>query len=307
MANARRHLRYDVEVPIFFETVDAQGKNLHAERREIISTEQDAQLTDVNSEIEFLFQTVFNQNSEAAMIFHMLNHRLDYFSWLLEGLIQGEDLTAKHDYKFRKREDAKRHAPAVKDDSIVGGLIAGIYVRINHYIDSLVSTIENSVDGKIFIFDMDLMIPFSEKDYVRNLDELVSRKIAPAQILSLLIHKLNIYEAVDSKLRMAYRGISDPAAWPLEKVNLSAGGFSSLTNQQYPHLSHLNVFLKLDEEIIVCRGKVVFNKALAEEAEFDYRVAVEFEFLSGDYIRFISEYVQKQELQEAMKAFPNIV
>lgn len=303
MANQRRHFRYDVLVPLFFETVDAQGVSLQAKRVDIFKPSEEVQLSLLNEKIEQIFERIFTQSSETAMKFHTLNHRMNFIFWLLDFLIEAKDPREAHDYKFRLREDVKQAPPKLKEGSTISLLIKGFYNRLDEYLSELYDTVERSVDGKIFLFKQNLPLLFNDLDYVRNLKELAEKGVVQAQVIRLLIEKLNLIETIYTRLKLAYQGVSDPATWPLENINLSASGFSVLTNQAYPGFSNLNIFLCLDEEVIVCRGKIVLNKPLKDSA-FKYRVAVEFDFLSTEYMGFITQFVQLRELNEAMLAFP---
>lgn len=238
------------------------------------------------------------------MMFNMLNHRMDFIFWLLDFLMEAQDPRQAHDYKFRLREDLKQVHPTVKAGSTIGLLISGFYARLEEYLLELNDTVDQSVDGKIFLFKQNLPLLFNDLDYVKNLKELAEKGVIQAQVLRLLIEKLNLIETIYTRLKLAYQGISDPATWPLENINLSASGFSVLTNQVYPGFSHMNIFLGLGDEVIVCRGKVVLNKPLKDNSAFKYRVAVEFDFLSSEYMDFITQFVQLKELNEAMQAFP---
>lgn len=304
MSNQRRHFRYDVLVPVFFEKVDSQGVSLSAPRREMFKHQEEARLVFLNEQINHVFERVFSQSSEAAMIFHRLNHRMDLIFWMLNHLMDAEDPRQEHDYKFRLREDAKHLPPDVKEGSTIGVLIRSFYNRVDGYLKELNETVNESVDGKIFLFKQDLPLLFNDQDYVKNLKELAAQGVVQAKVLQSLIEKLNLLETIYTRLKLANKGISDPTTWPVEKINLSAGGFSVLTNQVYPGFSHLNVFLGLNEEIIVCRGKIVMNKPTSTTG-FEFRVAVEFDFLKSEYEVFITRFVQDRELDEAMKTFPH--
>ena len=303
MSNQRRHFRYDVSVPLFFEKVDSQGVSLHAKRRELFKIDEESRFEYLKAEVAQIFEQVLSHNSETAMLFHVLNHRLDLLLWMLDHLMEAKDPRLAHDYKFRMREDAKHMPPKVKENSTIGNLIKGFYERIDPYLSELKTTVNESVDGKIFLFKNDLPLLFNDLDYVKNLKDLAGSGVVQAQVLCFLIEKLNLIETIYTRLKLAYQGISDPSVWPIEKINLSAGGFSVLTNQEYPGFSHLNIFLSLGHEVIVCHGKVVLNKPM-KSGEFKYRVAVEFEFLSSEYAEFITLFVQRKELEEAMEKFP---
>ncbi|QBZ83895.1 hypothetical protein GHNINEIG_01963 [Hydrogenovibrio crunogenus] len=304
MANVRRFFRYDVEVPLYFETVDDKGYVLKVNRKKLISEQEEAHLEHLNLTIKELLAEAFSAESDALHIFYMLNHRINYMAWLLDDLIDQVDPRLRSDYKFRLREDHKHKLPDVRNESKVGPLIEGFFLQLTDHIHELIESVENSIDGKIFLFPRKIKPNFNERDYVKNLKELSDKGIAPAKALILLIERLNLYETILGRLKEAYHSISDPETWAVQKINLSAGGFSFLTNQKFENFAHMNVFMQLDDHILVCRGKIVLNKKL-KSAEFSYRVAVEFEFLSNEHAQKITLFEQHCELQDAMKMVPD--
>lgn len=304
MANVRRFFRYDVEIPLYFETVDVHGHHVHAGRRDLFHLEEETRLEELNQQINNLLEEVFSADSDAMHIFYMLNHRIQYMAWLLDDLIEGQDPRLRNDYKFRQREDRKHQPPLVKRDSKVGPLIQGFYLQIDDHLSELIETVQNSIDGKIFLFPRKVKPFFEADDYVTNLPQLASKGVLPAQTLVLLIEKLNVYETVFARLKQAFHQISDPDSWETQKVNLCAGGFAFLTNQKFDNFAHMNVFMQLDEDILVCRGKIVLNKSLAR-GDYLFRVAVEFEFLSSEHAEKITLFIQHKEIHAAMSVLPN--
>ncbi|MDG4812652.1 hypothetical protein P8629_06490 [Hydrogenovibrio sp. 3SP14C1] len=304
MANVRRFFRYDVEVPLYFETVDEQGYLLKVNRKKLISEQEEAHLEYLNLEIKALLSEAFSAESDALRIFTMLNHRINYMAWLLDDLIDQVDPRLRSDYKFRLREDHKLKLPDVRNESKVGPLIEGFFLQLSEHIHELIESVENSIEGKIFLFPRKIKPNFNEQDYVKNLKELSDKGIAPAKVLVLLVERLNLYETILGRLKEAYHSISDPETWAVQKINLSAGGFSFFTNETFDNFAHMNIFMQLDEHILVCRGKIVLNKKL-KNATFLYRVAVEFVFLSNEHAQKITLFEQRRELQDAMKMVSN--
>lgn len=299
MANVRRFFRYDVEIPLYFETVDVQGRHLRVNRDKLIKRQEAFHLEELDHDIRELLSEAFSPTSDALRIFHMLNHRIDYMAWLLDDIIEGHDPRLRHDYKFRLREDRKITPPEVSNVSKVGPLIEGFYLQVSDHLHELIESVQNSIDGKIFLFPRKIKPNFDETDYVSNLGELSERGILPAKALELLIQKLNFYETVFARLKEAYHSISDPGSWPVMPVNISAGGFSFNTNETFEKFAHMNIFMQLDDNILVCRGKIVLNKAL-KNSEFAYKIGVEFEFLSREHAEIITLFEQHRELQDAM-------
>ena len=299
MSNARRHFRYDVILPMHLEPVDRYGHHLGAERRQLISAKEEEQLRECNAQLSGWLDKVFDASSNALYVFYVLNHRIDFLWWLLEHLMESSDPRLAHDYKFRTREDAKFTPPSSKKSSSIAPLILGLYEHVDGYIDELQHVIKTSVDGKIFIYAKESPPLFDDKDYVTNLDKLAQNGVLPAKVLRLMVDKLNLQATVLERLKEAYREISRSGEWMNYRVNLSAGGFSFLSTSPYELFSIMDVFMEIDGEVLVCRGKVL-SQLESDDELYPYRIGVEFNLLTVEQEQQITLFEQRKELRDSM-------
>lgn len=299
MANVRRYFRYDVTVPIYFEPVDHDA---YATREQLLPVREQLKLNGLNAKLDGLLGGIFSTEvtSASLQVFYTLNVRINHFAWLLGDLLEAKDPRKRADYNFRQREDRKHLTPKMRENSKIGPLIEGLFLHVSEHIAELVETINQSVGGKIFLYPRKNRPLFTAQEYVKNLPQLAQQGVVPAQILILLIEKLNLYETVFFRLKQAYKHISDDRLWQKQSINLSAGGFGFLTNQVYEVFSELNVFMMIEGERIICRGKIVMVRKLTD-GDFIFRVAIEFGLLSHVDAQKITLFVQKTELIEAME------
>jgi len=178
-------------------------------------------------------------------------------------------------------------------------LIEGMNNRLGMHILELNESLQNSLDNKVFLFPRPVNALFESTAYVTNLEQLARSGIVPARILNLLIRKLNIWEKIFTRLKISNRVISDPSTWSVKKINLSAGGFSVLSQQDFTQFDHMNVFIQLGDDILISRAKVLFCRPLADQKI--NKVAIEFEFLSMENAEKITLFVQHREIQDAMQ------
>lgn len=297
--NARRYFRYDVILPMHLEPVDRYGKHLSAERRQLISLAEEEGLKELNAQLSGWLEKVFDASSSALYVFYVLNHRLDFMWWLIEHLMESNDPRLADDYKFRTREDNKFNPPSSKKSSSVGPLILSLYEQIDQYIEELQTVVTRSIDGKIFIYSKASLETFDDKKYVKNLDELAQSGVLPAKVLRLMLDKLNLQAKVLERLKEAYREISHSHEWINYRVNLSAGGFSFLSTSPYKLFSIMDVFMDIDGETLICRGKIIFQKETNEQIH-PYRVGVEFDLLTAEQEEKITLFEQRKELRDAI-------
>jgi len=299
MPNARRYFRYDVILAMHLEPVDRYGKHLGAERRQLITLQEEELLNELNAQLDGWLEKVFDASSNALYVFYVLNHRINFMWWLLESLMESNDPRLANDYKFRTKEDAKFIPPTTKKSSSIAPLILGLYHHIDGYIDELQEVVNKSIEGKIFIYSRPSLELFNDKDYVNNLEKLADTGVLPAKVLRLMIQKLNLQATVLERLKEVYRQISRSDEWIHYRVNLSAGGFSFESEKSFEKFGLMDIFMDIDGDILVCRGKIISNRDYKNK-EFEHRIGVQFDFLTAEQEQKITLFEQRKELRDAM-------
>ncbi|HHS99476.1 MAG TPA: hypothetical protein ENK73_01335, partial [Thiomicrospira sp.] len=183
--------------------------------------------------------------------------------------------------------------------SKIAPLILDLYQYIDDYISELQQVVENSIDGKIFTYPEPMKEHFNDQSYVTNLEFLPDQGVLPAKVLRLMVDKLNLQATVFDRLKTVYKQISRADEWTHYKVNLSAGGFSFLSEKSYDLFSRMDIFMGLDEDILICRGQVQSLTKSGNEI-FPYRIGVMFELLTVEQQRKITLFEQRRELKDAM-------
>ncbi|WP_024850416.1 PilZ domain-containing protein [Hydrogenovibrio kuenenii] len=303
MANSRRFFRYDVDIPIYFEKVEEFDILNPVSRSQLMSEAEENHLSNLDDQINSYLEKIFGVESNVLQIFHVLNHRIDFMAWLLDKLISNKDPSSQSEYKFRIRENKKLHFPVIKETSKVKTLIEGMNVCINVHIAELLESVQNNIEGKIFLFPRKVQPLFDPKLFVTNLDTLSEQGVAAAKVFLIIIEKLHLLETVFIRLKESREIISDPDNWPVRHVNLSAGGFRAKTDDEFPRFSVLDVFMHLKHDILICRGKLVACRPVkrVNEDEPKNDLLVEFDFLSLENAQKITYFIQYTELQHAME------
>jgi hypothetical protein len=303
VANVRRFFRYDVEIPIYIETVNAFHNELAQLRESVFPQSEVARLEAIDEELNQKLDAVFQRKPEAIHVFLSLNKRLDFIHWLLDHLVELQDPRKESDYKYRLKMDQRHQPPTSKKETKLLPLMQNFYYQIDEIVHELLSVVEKSYEGKIFTYIPTPRPTFEHTKYVHNLEELADNGTLPAQILVLLIEKYNLLVGVLNRLKERYRKISDSQLWPVRKVNLSAGGVSFISETPYERFARFHVFMQLDETLLICEGRMVVMRP-AEEGR--YLVGLEFEFLPFEKQQAITRFIQYHELKEAQAEFPSL-
>lgn len=299
MPSPRRYFRYDVQIAMHLEPVDRYGKYLGADRRQLISDKEEMHLKALNGQLDEWLGQVFNASSNTLNVFYLLNHRINFMWWMTSLLMESNDPRQQKDYKLRCKEGLKFSPPISKKGSSIAPLIQGLYRAIDLYIIELQTVIQKSVAGKIFLYPWASQELFSASHYVKNLDDLANTGLLPARILNVMIEKLNLQAVVLERLKGVFRKISRAEAWPSYQTNLSCGGFSFLTNERYPAFGNIDIFMAIDAEVMVCRGKMISQLSMSN-GPFKYRIGVEFDLLTAEQAHAITLFLQHKEIKDAM-------
>ncbi len=303
MLSSRRYFRYDVIVPMHLEPVDRYGKQQNLTRRHLIGYEEEARLQEINEALEQLFQTIAATRPAALHVFEMLNKRLEFMWWMLDFIIESEDPHIQYDYKLRMKEDAELRRPTHKKSSSIAPLILGLYDALEDYIFELNEVIQNSVKNNGFHYSKRSQRRFDDKHYVTNLEDLAASGVLPASVLQLMVEKINLQATVLERLKEAYRKTSSPEDWKSYQVNLSPIGCSFLTDDDYPIFEKMNVYMRIQNDVIICRGKVSSQESVENEL-LNFRVHIEFELLTGEQEHSITLFTQLNELRDSMETVP---
>jgi len=285
------------------EQVDQYGKSLSLERSQLICREDEQRLQVINDSLSSQLQQLNQLSAAAALIFSGLNLRLDFMWWMLDLIIESDDPTEQYDYTLRRKKDAESVRPTHKKTSEIGPLIVGLYDAIEDYIVELSAVMQSGVADGAFSYQGLSQTRFDDKQYIANLEGLAQSGILPAKILQLMVEKINLQAMVLEKLKAAYRKTSSSEDWKHYQINLSPKGFSFLTNDEFTLFSKMDIYMEIDGETIICRGKVLSQESVESEL-MDSRVNIEFDLLTGEQEQTITRFIQHNELKESMQQVP---
>ncbi len=303
MLSSRRYFRYDVVLPMHMELVDQYGKPLGLERSQLISREDEQRLQVINDSLQSQLQQLNQLSAAAFHIFSALNRRLDFMWWMLDFIIESDDPSEQYDYTLRRKKDSESVRPTHKKTSEIGPLIVGLYDAAEDYIVELNAVMQTGLADGQFSYQGLSQTRFDDKQYITNLESLAQSGVLPAKILQLMVEKINLQATVLEQLKAAYRKTSSSEDWKHYQVNLSPKGFSFLTNDEFTVFSNMDIYMEIDGETIVCRGKVLSQEPVESEL-LDSRVSIEFDLLTGEQEQKITRFIQHNELKESMQQVP---
>ena len=305
MANVRRFFRYDVEIPIYLQTDEGLERTLEQLRKEIVSPRESARIEAIDSEVKALLQKLLQGQSQTLNVFYMFEKRLELIQWFIEHYLNLSDPSQAPDYKYRLRID-KRHRPptAAKSNKLLP-LMQDFYIQMDELIQELNQVAQTSIDGRLFIFQPTHRRHFDFRQFVKNLDQVAAKGILPAEILLLLIEKYNLLVDMFNRLKDKFQMISNSKNWPVLTVNLSAGGCAFKTNDLYEKFTRFNVFMQLDEDLVVPKGRMVMVRKI-DAPDYKYIVGIEFEFIPVETQQIITRFIQLHELRDAMAVYPTV-
>ncbi|MBO1923907.1 PilZ domain-containing protein [Thiomicrorhabdus sp. 6S3-12] len=305
MGNGRRFFRFDVPIHIYLQRESSEWKQTLQQLKGPQSTALQRKIESLNITVDQLLEELSTRGAPLYPLFSSINHRLNYFFWLLQQLLDQQNPRAHAEYKYRARDDLKYLPPEVKKDSPTSHLVAGLYAELEEELSSLKESIEHSLDEGLFIFPQAEREDFDVHFYVSNLEQLVAQGMTAAVVLDALIRKYNQLNALYNLLKRAYAPISHPEQWPKRMINLSSGGLGFVSANPFKVLEQVNVFMELDRVVMV-KGKVLYSRKIRSTEGEQFRTAIEFIMPSSRTQLDIDRFLQHQEVRQAMQKVPVI-
>ena len=303
MANVRRFLRYDVKLPIYVELSDEQGRPLGWDEQTFWPETDRYHLEGINEMLKSALDELGKSNGQLMYMLHQFDMRLNFLAWLLAHLVENQDPRDDSGFDFRVREDSKIEPPELPTKANkIGALLHAMFMHIDLTIKEVIAVVRRSHD-RLFVFPLNSVEPFDHNQYVRNLEKVAEQGSAVAQVLLLLEDKLNVLLKVLARLKSFYRLRAAVDDWPVEVVNLSAGGVGLWRSASLPMFQPVNVFLNLHDGVFVAHGKVVFCRQLGK-ADKSWRIGIDFEWLPAEEQQRVTLFVQWHELTDTMRQFP---
>lgn len=299
MSNVRRYFRYDLTLPMRLEPVNNGYQPLGVSAMRLELSNEFAQLEILDRYLKNALTQVDGNHSHAWSVLKVLYHRIHFMGWLLSQLIDLRHPRLANDYTLRCREERKYSTAPKVPNTVLSPMILGLFDQVDISIHQLHKVYENHIEGQMFDYSLAQIEKFDEREHKTNLKQLVDTGVLPAKIFDWLTDQFNLQVDMFNKLKQQHQQTNDYRLWPKHRVNLGAGGISMLSATPYELFGLLDVFIYLDGESIVCRGKVVSQLA-SNNDEWPYRVGVAFESLSIEQQQKITLYEQKIELRDAM-------
>ncbi len=289
----REFFRFDVQIPYFLEAQDTAKHCLHVHKEDLTSSQDIENLQRIDQCLRELFAEQKYIDNGGVALFAGLQHKLEIMAWLLDEILQGGDTFARTDYHQKIEQNQALQLPETDRSSKVFPLLEAFYERIENYIAELASVIDNSVQGKVFMYRNASPKSFNVEHYMHGLPVAAEQGNWLAQVILLSVEKLNLYENLFKRLKAAYKKLSNHQDWPIADVNLAAGGFAVHLPHVYATGSRICCLFKLDEEFVFARAVCVYqelDKALK-------RTAFQFEEISSEDEAHIVRFLRSKELE----------
>ena len=292
----RTFFRFDVNLPYYLEPLTTEGLCFHIAREELISPVEYQSLLNETHKLNSLFQDERHIQNGGVQIFTELNQKLELMVWLLDSIIDGIDVHQSGEYRQRLELNQKTSMPEAKGSSKVLPLLQAFYLRLEDYISELVDVIEHSLHGKVFMYHKISPKPFRTEQYISGLSALASKGNWLAQVITLMVAKLNHYESLYVKLKRAYQTLSDSEKWPIERVNLGAGGFAIYTSTGYALSQQVCALFNMDDTFVFAKASCVYQSDKLN-AQAKKRTAFQFDEMSSEDSAHIVRYLMAKELE----------
>jgi len=291
----REFFRFDVTLPFYLEARKGDAACFQVTSSQVVSQSQKQRIDALNQSIDSLLHDAKHVDNGSVEMFASLNNKIEFFAWLLQSLINNNNVLLLDKYQQYLHEQLRFIIPSSNKSSKVLPLLQALSNRIDLYIDELSQVMKHCVSGHVFICNASEVKPFNVRHYIGGLESLAQKGNWLAKIIIDLTQKLNTYEGVLDSLKKQHNKLSDTDSWPHEKVNLGEGGLAVFSQQNFTLNQEICVLLKLDETLIFAKAKCVYQTKLSDELRYN-RTAFEFQEISSEDSAHIVRYLMAQEL-----------
>lgn len=292
----REFFRFDVEVPHYLENQDKGGHCLHVHQNDLITDSEYKKIQTERRKLNELFQDQRHIDNGAVALFSGLNKKLDFMVWLLEAVMTAHDVRLDSEYLQKKDLNQQIGMPELASSSKVFPLLQAYFQRVEEYIAELIEVIESSVQGKVFMYHKKMPKPFKVEHYMQGLPVAAKQGNWIANVIVLICQQLNHYEQLFGNLKQAYRELSDTESWPLNKINLAAGGFAFYSEDSFSVGQKFCCLFKLDDEFVFAKASCVYQSE-AGKAHKPKRTAFQFDEINSEDSAHIVRYLMSKELE----------
>ncbi|WP_019555892.1 PilZ domain-containing protein [Thiomicrorhabdus arctica] len=296
----REFFRFDVSLPVYFEPMGSSGACLQVDKTQLIEPREAERLDAANSQLESLFEDEVHLQNGGVQLFDEFNQKLAFMAWLVESIVEGKNPTAHPEFQQKKHEQAQYKRPEGKGSSKMIPLLQAFYLSIDNAILECVEVVDKSISGQVFMFHMPIGSLFSSQDYIANLEVIAKQGNWLASVIEKLIFKFNYYETLLNKLKRAYQNLSEYEKWPVERINLAAGGFSLMMKEDYQVGETLCALFLMDEQFVFSQAECVFvenNRTGNTPVRDGKRTAFKFTCIAAEDEAHIVRYLMSKELE----------
>jgi len=291
----REFFRFDVKVPYYLEPLNDKGLCLHVTRKDLISDAEYQAILKESEVLNHLFTDNQHLENGGVQVFGELNQKLEFMILLLESVLEGKDIRQTADYEQKVADNNKFSIPDAHSSAKIIPLLQAFYLHVDEYIYELMDVVAHSVHGKVFMYHKESPKAFNVEHYIRGLNAVANKGNWLAQVITLLVKKLNHYERLFSNLKQAYKSLSNVEDWPVESINLGAGGFAIYTDNGFNQHQQVCSLFKMDDEFVFAEAKCVYQ-AIEPDSHGRMRTAFEFANISAEDSAHIVRFLMAQEL-----------
>ncbi|NPA71667.1 MAG: PilZ domain-containing protein [Gammaproteobacteria bacterium] len=293
----RAYFRFDVSISVYLEPSLTQQKCFHVSKEQLIKSHEYHEIADDNALLKALFKDEVHIENGAVALFDGINQKLEFVVWLLDSIVQGEDISLTDEYRQKLLVNQILIMPSSDSNSKIMALLQGLYRRIDEILLELLPVVEGKLHGKVFMYHQASPPVFKLSNYVGNLPTLAEQGNWLAKVIVCLTDKLNHYERMFSKLKDAYQSLSDTQHWPIYSVNLAEAGFALFLKDKLAVGDEFCVMFLLEEDFIFAQAECV-SVGAQPTAQGKHRTAFKFNKISPEDAAHIVRYLTRKSLEQ---------
>ena len=293
----REFFRFDVSIPIYIEPMSDDGACLIASPECLTGSDCKQQYQQLNELLKTLFKDEKYIQNGGVKLFDELNQKLEFMIWLIELIGKGQDPREEDDFEEYFHQQKQINIPQGGHASDFIALLQAFYIRVDEITAELLDVVDRSVQGKVFMFHQASLDSFDYEHYFKKLPVLAQNGQWLAVVAEILCRKLNCFEDLLRLIKEAGCNLSNSDSWPIESVNLAAGGFALFLESDFVVGDRVCALFLLDDQFVLGQGKCVHVQPSSSTEDLA-RFSFNFESIGAEDKAHIVRFLTSKELED---------
>lgn len=291
----REFYRLDVNVSYFIKPLLEVRQCLQLQQTSFADPMEEGKFEQLDQKLNRLFAQQKYIDNGGVELFAVFQQKLDLLEWLLKQSLMQKDHILMGEYEQKMQQNVGAKMPELDEQSKIYPLLKAMYLRLDDYIHQMNEVFERRLQHDAFISDKHAIRKFDAAQYMNGLPGAAQKGNWIANVLVVMLKKLNLFEYHYAELKEANKFLADFLSWNKAPVNLAAGGFALQTTDAYQVGDRVCSIFVLDDHFIQAEAECVYQNEVPQQN--GKRTAFKFTNISAEHQAEVVRFLTTKELE----------